>query len=242
MQRVFWFLSSPTHWRVLSFLGLAGLIFLNGLLAGCAIVPVRRAQETSLHARPGRVLVFGKVNYVIDGEEKLPYGLFRPRWPAPILNATEVHSGAALHSPAVGREDGSFLWELPPGQYVISRIGVGQFTDETYIAWPRIAFQVPSDVNLVYLGHLRLVGTTTTNEMTLTTGRVSRVVAVRYTFDVKDELDRHVQRFPAALVQRTRPVRSLMFQDPKMPIGDRFVEMWRLSPTQLGRRIFGRAQ
>lgn len=103
------------------------------LTAGCATKPVDEA--------PGPVTaVTGRISYVVDGR--------RPAWPAPHFTALRLESGDPYVTPAVDEADGSFRWNLPPGSYVISRIGD--------VPWPQVAFFVPPGSPPVYLGHLLL--------------------------------------------------------------------------------------
>lgn len=220
----------------------AGLMLL--LSAGCALSFIGRGDVRSLGSlAPDRVLVFGRMNYFVDGRIKAPYGAFRPAWPAPGLTALQLESGDPYSSPAVQDADGSFLWELPPGHYVISRIGVGQVWDDTYIAWPRIAFRVPAGGRLVYLGHLVLDGTSYTEEFTYSTGRKSTISGVRYRFQVRDEMQDQLSGLAAGAPGQALPaVKSLMFHAPNMPIGEALVNEWRASKETTIARIFGAAR
>jgi len=87
--------------------------------------------------------VTGRINYVVDGR--------RPDWPAPPFTALRLESGDPYVTPPVAEADGGFRWNLPPGSYVISRIGD--------VPWPQVAFFVPPGSPPVYLGHLQLEGT-----------------------------------------------------------------------------------
>ncbi|MFO1497181.1 MAG: hypothetical protein U1G07_02075 [Verrucomicrobiota bacterium] len=215
------------------------MIIVGLLLSGCRTVPLRRVDGRSLKAsRSGNAVVFGRIEYVIDGQSKLPYGFFRPRWPAPTVNATKLESGAALLTPAVQR-DGSFLWELPSGHYVITHFGGGQFTDDWSLAWPRIAFAIPAGAELVYLGDLTLAGTRRAKDFVYSTGRISRVRGIEYAFPITNQLPAALERLvkgrqlatPSATV-------SLMFHDPAMPIGVTFLKRWQESPEALIDNVF----
>jgi hypothetical protein len=204
-----------------------GLFFVLLLaLQGCALRIAPEADpRASAPSVEGHVLVFGRINYVVDGEPKAPYGAFKPQWPAPFLSALHLETGDAVQSHAVRNEDGSFAWEFPPGHYVISRIGVGQYMDDTYIAWPRIAFHVPAGARRVYLGHLVLDGASYAEPYALSTGTKGVSRGVRYRFRIEDE----------ALAQADR---SLFFHDPAMPIGEPLVDQWRADRGALIRKIF----
>ncbi|HEX9181248.1 MAG TPA: hypothetical protein VF859_12675 [Burkholderiales bacterium] len=229
-----------TALSIRSFLA-AGLVLL--LAAGCDLNLVRRGDVRALDSLPAdRTLVFGRINYVVDGKPKAPYGAFRPAWPAPRLSALQLESGDPFASPAVEDADGSFLWELPPGHYVVSRIGVGQIWDDTFISWPRVAFRVPPGARLAYLGHLVLDGSAYTEEFTYSTGRKSTTTGIRYRFEVRDEMESQLASLGLPGSGTTRAVtRSLMFHDPGMPIGDSLLDAWRASKDGVITRIFGGA-
>ncbi|HEX9183292.1 MAG TPA: hypothetical protein VF876_08545 [Burkholderiales bacterium] len=208
--------------------GRALLPLVAAALGGCALNFIEPATEAdAARVSADATVIHGRINYFVDGQSKAPYGSFRPAWPAPRFSALRLESGEPFASPLVADGDGSFRWKLRPGSYVISRIGAGQIHDDTYIAWPRIAFLVPPSSPPVYLGHLVLDGKTRSGTTTLSTGRVIQESGVSYQFVVRDE-------GPAG-------PRALMFHDPRMPIGDALVEDWRKSRRQLIERIFGAA-
>ena len=195
------------------------------LLAGCAMHFVGEAPPGAGGDPSSLTVVTGRINYFVDGLSKAPYGAFRPAWPAPRFTALRLESGDPFVTPAVAEADGSFRWNLPPGSYVISRIGVGQLHDDTYLAWPRVAFLVPSTASPVYLGHLVLDGRTRTGSTTLSTGRAIEERGISFKARVQDE--------------GAPGLRSLMIQDERMPVGEGLLEEWRKSRRALIERIFG---
>lgn len=207
-------------------------------LSGCALRIVPQAAVGEPPATAEGVVVFGRVNYVIDGRMPLPYGAFRPDVPPPFVDLLNLDTGAPYQSHAVARADGAFAWRLPPGHYVVSGIGQGAFGDDYRITWPRIAFRVPADDVPVYLGHLQLVGTRYTETFTYSTGRVSTTSGIRYRFAVQDE-------GPAGRAAYARagavPATSLMFVKADMPIGEPLVRAWNASREDTIERIFGAA-
>ena len=121
------------------------------LTAGCAAkLPVEAPVTT----------VIGRVHYVVDGRTRAP----DREWPAPGLVALRLESGDPYVTPAVDAADGRFRWNLPPGSYVISRIG----EERSRVSWPRVAFFVPPGSPPVYLGHLVLEGVTRAREVEFT--------------------------------------------------------------------------
>lgn len=205
------------------------LIALAALLQGCALHPVAKAPTDQVSSE-SLTVVTGRINYVIDGQIKTPYGAFRPAWPAPPMTALNLTTGDPHVFGQVADADGSFRWQLRPGAYVISSIGMGAFTDDTRISWPRVVLCVPrAPGTTVYLGHLRLEGRTYAEEVVLSTGTRYTSRGVRYGFRVVDEAP------SGSSGQASR----LMRHGPDMPIGDRLVERWKADATGLERELCG---
>ena len=201
-------------------------VLLWATLTGCAVNIMREAP-------PGQVsdealtVVTGRVNYVIDGRFMTPYGAFRPAWPAPFLSAVNLKTGDPHAFPSVEANEGRFRWQVPPGAYVVTRIGFGNYTDDTYISWPRVALCVPkAPGRTVYTGHLRLEGTRYVEEVKLSTGTTYTARGVRYRFEVADE--------PADAAAQSR---SLMRVVPDMPIGDPLQQRWKADAAGLARSL-----
>lgn len=207
-------------------------------LSGCALRIVPQAVVDEPPATADGVIVFGRINYVIDGRMPLPYGAFRPDVQPPFVDLLDLDTGVPYQSHAVARADGAFVWRLPPGHYVVSGIGQGTFGDDYRITWPRVAFRVPAADAPVYLGHLQLVGTRYKETFTYSTGRVATTSGIRYRFAVEDE-------GPAARSAYARagaaPGISLMFVKPDMPIGEPLMRAWSASREDAIERIFGAA-
>lgn len=205
-------------------------------LSGCALRIVPQASVAQPPSTDEGVVIFGRINYVIDGRMPLPYGAFRPDVPPPFVDLLDLDAGTPYQSHAVARADGSFVWRLPPGHYVVSGIGQGGFGDDYRITWPRVAFRVPKAAAPVYLGHLQLVGTRYTETFTYSTGRVSTSSGIRYVFVVQDEGAAGRAPFAGA-----SPVTSLMFVQPDMPIGEPLVRAGQGAREETITRIFGAA-
>lgn len=207
----------------------SALALVAACLPGCALQPVAKASAHQVSSELLTV-VTGRVNYVIDGQIKTPYGAFRPAWQAPPMMALNLTTGDPHVFGPVANADGGFRWQLAPGAYVISSIGVGTYTDDTRISWPRVVLCVPrAPGTTVYAGHLRLEGRTYTEEVTLSTGTRYTSRGVRYGFKVVDEAP------PGSPQQISR----LMRHAPDMPIGDRLVERWKADATGLERELCG---
>lgn len=197
-------------------------------ITGCAVNVVPSARDDQ-HSDDVNSVVTGRMNYVIDGKVMTPYGAFRPAWPAPFLNAVNLETGEVHAFPAVSNVDGAFRWRVRPGAYVVTRIGFGNISDDTFISWPRIVLCVPrAPGNSLYLGHLRLEGRSYTENVTLSTGTRYTARGVRYRFEVVDEAPDTPAR-----------IKFLMRQIPDMPIGDELLRRWKADSQELERTMCG---
>jgi hypothetical protein len=185
------------------------------LLSGCTVNFIKAAPEGGAAGGAGTVIE-GRINYEVDGQTKAPYGAFRPKWLAPRFSAIRLESRTIFTSPAVDNNNGAFLWALRPGSYVLTKIGTGAFTDDTYIAWPGVILCVPMPAGGPrYAGHLRMLGRSNVELSSLADGKKYRSRALQYTMVVADE------RAPGGTIAADAP---LMHVDRQFPIGDRLVE------------------
>ncbi len=107
--------------------------------------------ETMDSLAPGEALIFGRMRLTDNGAEKERY-----------LTATEqldmmlvrIEDEQALAVKPV-REDGTFLWKVPRGTYLLTRLRWWEFRG-WFPMRPRIAFQVGPDAKAYYLGTLRI--------------------------------------------------------------------------------------
>jgi hypothetical protein len=197
-------------------------------VTGCAVNIVSSARDDQ-YSDDLNSVVTGRMNYVIDGKVMTPYGAFRPAWPAPFLNAVNLETGEVHAFPAVAIVDGSFRWRVRPGAYVVTRIGFGNFSDDTFISWPRIVLCVPRTPGVsLYVGHLRLEGRSYAEDVKLSTGTRYTVRGVRYHFEVADEAPDTPAR-----------IKRLMRHIPDMPIGDALVARWKADSQGLERTVCG---
>jgi hypothetical protein len=197
-------------------------------LQACALQYVSKASDGQL-STDALTVVTGRVNYVIDGEQKTPYGALRPAWPAPPMMALSLATGDPHVFGPVAEADGGFRWAVAPGAYVVSSIGTGSYTDDTRINWPRLVLCVPRAPGAtVYVGHLWLEGTRYAEDVSLSTGTRYTSRGVRYAFKVIDEST-------AAPGQLKRLMRHV----PDMPIGDRLQQRWKADAPALERELCG---
>jgi len=202
------------------------------LVAGCAlkIVPVTDSYGPSIDGE--EVSVFGRVTYLIDGVTRLPYAPFRPAIQRPHFDLLRLEDGNPYQTHGVDPTDGSFLWKMQPGHYIVSGIGQGSFGDDYRIVWPRLAFEIKPGPGPVYIGHLQLRGERYEETYTLSSGTSGVSRGVRYQFAILDNLDL------IDLPTGTQANKSLIIHRPNMPIGERLVNEWQESKNRLIADIF----
>ena len=187
------------------------IIFLLTFLAFCGCAPSLSIKEI----RPGKEiylsesepLVFGKIAFIENGEEKVPYSFSWWRQ-KPIPSIFHIESEKQTRCWSL-EENGNFYWVVPTGTYIIPNIEFG------YIILPQVAFQVPLGADAFYLGTLRI------------DVEIKRVIGA-YSLEKKnsitiiDEFDREkglfIERNPyfAGKIER-----NLMIHDSSIPIDTR---------------------
>ena len=181
-------------------LALCAALLLAILLPACGLTGVPKAKPSDSAVTRDGLLVMGKVNYVIDGRLAAPYGTAGGA-PAPSLELVNLDTGKQMDSRRVQADDGTYVWRLSPGHYVI--IGIGPDDGEYRGAWPQVAFHVPPVLAPIYLGHLQLLGTRYTETVTrFTPVSVRLVVEGEYrltqaTLTVRFQLERPGMAVPS---------------------------------------------
>jgi hypothetical protein len=210
---------------LLSQVAMMALLALQG---GCAMRFIPKAPEQG-PAPEGRVIVTGRINYVIDGNFVTPYGHFRPDWLPPSMSAVRLEDGNPYHAPEVEKKDGSFRWALLPGTYWLTRVGSGPAFQDGFIAWPRLLLCVPNGAREIYVGHLRLEGRRYAEPLQVAGSENARLVhGVRYApVRVEDESEK----------QPTRPAQRLLATYRKdLPIGEGLVKEFQADQLGLANR------
>jgi hypothetical protein len=130
------------------------LAFLFLLLSsGCyKTVSVKEVTPESMNSlAPGEALIFGRMRMIDNGKEKENY-----------LSATDqldmmlvrIEDEQALAVKRI-RPDGTFLWKVPRGTYLLTRLRWWEFRG-WFPMRPQIAFQVGPDAQVYYLGTLSI--------------------------------------------------------------------------------------
>lgn len=118
-------------------------------LTGCASrlsVKTVDPTETVEHLEK-EALIFGKIIFRENGEEMVPYGIFRK----PALTLLHIESGK--QKVMTLQRDGAFYWMVPRGTYNIPDIGYDRCD---YLIYPRVTFSIPPEGGAFYLGTLTI--------------------------------------------------------------------------------------
>ena len=100
----------------------------------------------SFDSSRGQALVFGKIVIIENGKE-WPYIYERP-----VASLFQLESKKYFVGPEVS-EDGSFVWIIPKGTYIVSEIYSS--AHDTYFS-PQISFHVPPEGQIFYVGTLKI--------------------------------------------------------------------------------------
>jgi hypothetical protein len=174
---------------------------------GCyRTVSVKEVTPESIESlAPGEALIFGRMRMIDNGKEKESY-----------ISATEqldmmlirIEDEQALAVRRV-KPDGTFLWEVPRGTYLLTRLRWWEFRGWFPIR-PQIVFQVGPDAGAYYLGTLRI-------EAEIERSALS-VKIKRFTIAVADEYGQDVQLLTRQLPNFQGPVeKALMVHDARIP-------------------------
>jgi hypothetical protein len=113
-------------------------------LSGCVSRLGRVGPGEAIALPESEALIFGKIIFIENNEEKAPYGAWTRK---PFPTVFQVESEKYYVGPEVER-DGSFYWKVPRGTYVVSKV------EYAYAVLPQVAFQTPPEADAVYLGTL----------------------------------------------------------------------------------------
>jgi len=100
---------------------------------------------------PGEALIFGRMRMTDNGKEKERYITTTEQLDMMLVRIEDEQALAVKRV----REDGTFLWKVPRGTYLLTRLRWWEFRG-WFPLRPRIAFQVGTDAQAYYLGTLRI--------------------------------------------------------------------------------------
>jgi hypothetical protein len=125
-------------------------------LTGCegTFAPVRKVEtapsETTAVSLGDSALVFGRIRWIENGEERTEYkhSYGWNIWPQ-FLRVDDMTNGALSVE-----ADGSFAWKMPRGAYLFHQIYWLDSWDGQHRLTPNVAFQIPVGANAYCLGTL----------------------------------------------------------------------------------------
>ena len=184
------------------------ILCLASSTGGCA-APVQNIKENGgweqALASGNSSVVFGRIKWIEDGSEKKSGKGLLDFWISPTLLRIEDRS----ETHAELDEDGTFVWALEPGTYVINRINYRDTWSGNYFMVPKVAFRVPEKGRVYYVGTLRA---DFSSERDLIGGLSGRV---------RVTIEDHGRRDRAAILQHPGIAndfeKSLMVQDERLP-------------------------
>jgi hypothetical protein len=189
-------------------------------LAGCAGLIRQIDQGDRIVLSKDEALVFGKIIFIENNEEKIPYRFWRK--PQPNLFQIESGKGLFWKTQADYDKDGAFYWIVPRGSYVITEF---QFS---YSFQPQVAFWVPTEGDAFYLGALRINATTRKMLAAIALKQVTGTI-------VADEFEEAKETFLARNPGLSLKIeKSLMVHDESIPVDSEYYEkqaLWDLLYT-----------
>lgn len=191
------------------------LIALSALLvlflSGCvptAEPNIKSASELSKIAEKDSSIVFGKIEWIENGEKKIfkEDGLMGT-WIKPNLMNMEDETKIQCD---VG-EKGEFVWSLPPGKYLMHKIHYRDSWSGSYFIVPKVAFNVPKKGQVYYLGTLKSESKTKRDLIGGLSGRTK--------FTVQDNYNQDVRNFKKKFGTSSKKIKkSLMIHDQRLPL------------------------
>ncbi len=190
-------------------IGLSALLVL--FLSGCvptAEPNIKSASELSKIAEKDSLIVFGKIEWIENGEKKIfkEDGLMGT-WIKPNLMNMEDETKIQCD---IG-EKGEFVWSLPPGKYLMHKIHYRDSWSGSYFIVPKVAFNVPKKGQVYYLGTLKSESQTKRDLIGGLSGRTK--------FTVQDNYNQDVRSFKKKFGTSSKKIKkSLMIHDQRLPL------------------------
>lgn len=191
-----------------SLIGLLTLLVL--FLSGCVTTTepnIRSASELSKIEEKDSSIVFGKIEWIENGEKKefKEEGLFGT-WIKPNLMNMEDETRVECDV----SEGGEFVWSLPPGKYLMHKIHYRDSWSGSYFIVPKVAFIVPDKGKVYYIGTLK--GESQTKRDLI--GGLSGTTK----FTIQDKFNQDSRNFKRKFSISSKKIKkSLMIHDKRLP-------------------------
>lgn len=186
----------------------AGVIAIAIVVGGCGAMPTQNIGSAAdlEDAKPGESLVAGRIHWSEDGEVKDITDKLVGTVALPMLIRLEDQ----VRTWGVVAKDGSFVWSLEPGHYLIEEFQYRSNRGARPIV-PRVAFAVPEAGGIYCIGTLRVYFDNVSSD-------VFMIPEGDLSIAVVDEYDECAQRLTRKLsIQPTEVQRAMMFHDSRLP-------------------------
>jgi hypothetical protein len=184
------------------------LTFLLVLLSlGCyKTISVKEVTPESIESLlPGEALIFGRMRMIDNGREKENYISTTEQLDMMLIRIEDEQALAVKRV----RPDGTFLWKVPRGTYILTRLRWWEFRG-WFPMRPQIAFQVGPDAEAYYLGTLRIDAEIERSALSVKLKRFNVAVADEYGQDAQ-LLTKQIPNFQG------RVEKGLMVHDASIP-------------------------
>jgi hypothetical protein len=185
------------------------LTFLLVLLSlGCyKTISVKEVTPESIESLlPGEALIFGRMRMIDNGREKENYISTTEQLDMMLIRIEDEQALAVKRV----RPDGTFLWKVPRGTYILTRLRWWEFRG-WFPMRPQIAFQVGPDAEAYYLGTLRIDAEIERSALSVKLKRFNVAVADEYGQDAPF-LAKQLPNFQG------RVEKGLMVHDARIPV------------------------
>lgn len=185
---------------------LISLIFLF-LLPGCMGIVKEAPQDTLLAPSGEDVLVFGRIRWIQNGEERESYSsTFGWNISLQVLRAEDMKTGTIRVE-----KDGTFFALLPTGTYIIHRLDWRDPWDGPHWLVPKVAFKIAEDRQSYYLGTL-VVDIRTKRDI------IGGLWVKGFGVSIEDEEEGAMEAFRKRYTaQKVEVAKALMVHDPSIP-------------------------
>ncbi|HUI68188.1 MAG TPA: hypothetical protein VL087_08250 [Nitrospirota bacterium] len=188
-------------------IGILVTLLLVLLSSGCyRTVSVKEVTPKGIESlAPDEALIFGRMRMIDNGKEKESYISTTEQLDIMLIRIEDEQALAVRRV----KPDGTFLWQVPRGTYLLTRLRWWEFRGWFPIR-PQIAFQVGPDAEAYYLGTLRIDADVERSALSVKIKRFAIVVADEYEQDVQ-LLTRELPSFQG------RVEKALMVHDARIP-------------------------
>lgn len=179
-------------------------------LSGCVTTTepnIRSASELSQIEEKDSSIVFGKIEWIENGEKKefKEEGVLGT-WIKPNLMNMEDKTRVECDV----SEGGEFVWSLPPGKYLMHKIHYRDSWSGSYFIVPKVAFIVPDKGKVYYIGTLK--GESQTKRDLI--GGLSATTK----FTIQDKFNQDSRNFKRKFNTSNKKIKkSLMIHDKRLP-------------------------